>query len=364
MERTGAMKWGKIKMRWRFWLIAVAFFGCLSSAGWAEAGKIANEKLKVYFIDVEGGQATLFVTPAAQSLLIDTGWGDNEGRDADRIASAAKDAGLKKIDYVLITHFHEDHVGGVAQLLDRVPVGAFIDHGVNREQEPSVEKGYAAYEKLIAASKTKRILAKPNDVLPIVGIKAQVVSADGAVIQKPLDGAGAANPYCKGAEAPEVDTSENARSVGVHITFGRVKLLDLGDLTRDKEMELVCPVNKLGKVDIYIVSHHGLSQSSSAAMVDAIGARVAIMDNGAKKGGSSSTLDTVLNAPGMESLWQLHYSEEGGEDHNTDEALIANLSGQENGNYFRLTVASNGSFDLLNSRTGETKHYSAAAGTH
>ncbi len=352
------MKLGQ--MRWRFWLGAIALLGWMSMTGWAEAGNSTNEKLKVYFIDVEGGQATLFVTPASQSLLIDTGWGGNEGRDADRIAAAVKGAGLMRIDYVLITHFHEDHVGGAAQLLDRVPVGAFIDHGVNREEEPSVERGYAAYEKLIATSRTKRILAKTNDVLPIVGIKAQVVSADGKVIQKPLEGGGAANPYCKGAETPEVDTTENARSVGVHITFGKVKLLDLGDLTKDKEMELVCPANKLGKVDIYIVSHHGWNHSSSAAMVDALGARVAIMNNGAKKGGSPSVLDTVLNAPGMESLWQLHYSEEGGEDHNTDDALIANLNGQENGNFLELTVASNGSFDVLNSRTGETKHYVAA----
>lgn len=346
-------------MRWRYWFTMIGLLGWMSLAGWAQGAKSIGGKLKVYFIDVEGGQATLFATPAGQSLLIDTGWGNNDVRDADRIAAAVKDAGLKKIDYVLITHFHEDHVGGAAQLLERVPVGAFIDHGVNREEEPSVERGYAAYEKLVATSKTKRILTKPGDVLPIVGMKAEVVSADGDLIHKPLEGAGAANQYCKNAEMPVADDTENARSIGIRITFGRLRLLDLGDLTRDKEMKLVCPENNLGKVDVYIVSHHGWDHSSSAAMVDALGARVAIMDNGAKKGGSPSVIDTVLHAPGLETLWQLHFSEEGGADHNTEAAFIANLSGQEDGNFLELTAVGDGNFDVFNSRTGATKHYGA-----
>jgi beta-lactamase superfamily II metal-dependent hydrolase len=340
----------------------------MSLASWCQSPKGIVGKLKVYFVDVEGGQATLFVTPAKQSLLIDTGWGDNEGRDADRIATAAKNAGLKKIDYVLITHFHEDHVGGVSQLVERMKVGAFIDHGSNREDTPSAQKGYAAYEKLIAANKIKRIIAKPGDVLPIVGMKAIVVSADGELISAPLEGGGAANPFCKEAETKPADTTENARSLGIQITFGKLKLLDLGDLTWDKEMELVCPTNKLGRMDIYIVSHHGWDHSSSPAMVNAIGARVAIMNNGERKGGSASVLDTILKAPGLETLWQLHFSEEGAEEHNTDDEYIANLEGQENGNFLELISAGDGTFDVFNSRTGKTKHYgpvaSPAAGPH
>lgn len=348
-------------MRWRGWAVAAGMIAWLSMACWGQTVKGVGGKLEVYFVDVEGGQATLFVTPAKQSLLIDTGWGDNEGRDADRIAAAVKSAGLKKIDYVLITHFHEDHVGGVTQLLERVPVGAFIDHGVNREEEPATERGYAAYEKAIAANKVKRILARPGDVLPIVGMKAEVVSADGNLIQKPLEGAGAANPFCKSAETKPADTTENARSVGVQITFGKLRLLDLGDLTWDKETELVCPANKLGRVDVYIVSHHGWDHSSSPAMVNAIGARVAIMDDGAKKGGSTSVLDIVSKAPGMETMWELHFSEEGGHEHNASEEYIANIEGTEDGNFLELTSTGDGSFDVLNSRTKETKHYAAAA---
>lgn len=347
-------------MRWHKWVGMVGLAGWMSLAGWCQSPKGVVGKLKVYFVDVEGGQATLFVTPARQSLLIDTGWGDNEGRDADRIAAVAKDAGLNKIDYVLITHFHEDHVGGIPQLLDRVKVGAFIDHGSNREDAPAAQHGYAIYEKEIAANKIKRIIAKPGDVLPIVGMKAIVVSADGELIHTPLEGGGAVNPFCKDAETKPADTTENARSLGVQITFGKLRLLDLGDLTWDKEMELVCPTNKLGRMDIYIVSHHGWDHSSSPAMVNAIGPRVAIMDNGEHKGGSASVLDTILKSPGLEELWQLHFSEEGGEEHNTDDEYIANLEGQENGNFLELISAGDGTFDVFNSRTGKIKHYPSA----
>src|SRR5580692_4034565 len=206
----------------------------------AAASPAAEKSLRVYFVDVEGGQATLFVTPQGQSLLIDTGWDGNNGRDADRIVAAAKDAGLNKIDYVLITHFHEDHVGGAPQLAARIPIVTFIDHGENRESTdgPTVQ-GWQAYQALLATGKYKRITPKPGEVLPIRGMQAAVVSADGAVIDKPLPGAGGENATCKGAEHIPADQTENLRSLGNMITFGKLRILDLGDLTRDKEMELM-----------------------------------------------------------------------------------------------------------------------------
>jgi beta-lactamase superfamily II metal-dependent hydrolase len=338
----------------------LAVMGLLVSGGAsAQAGKQATDKLRVYFIDVEGGQATLFVTPAGQSLLIDTGWPGNSYRDADRIAAAAKLAGLKRIDYVLITHFHVDHVGGVPQLVERIPVGTFIDHGPNRELDKGVtEHGYAEYQKVLKAGKYKHIVARPGKTLPIAGMKATVISADGNLIRKALPGAGEANPFCKSSEARPADVTENGRSVGVEISFGRLRLLDLGDLTWDKEMELVCPVDKVGHVDVYVVSHHGWYQSSSPALVDALHARVAIMDNGEKKGGSMPTLQSIAKAPGLETLWQLHFSDEGG-DANTAEEYIANPQGTDDGNFIELSGASDGSFDVLNSRTNATKHYAA-----
>src|ERR1700723_3231389 len=229
-------------------------------SGWAASSDAAQKALHIFFVDVEGGQATLFVTAAGQSLLIDTGWPGNDGRDADRIVAAAKKAGIRKIDYVVITHFHADHVGGLPQLASRIPIGTVIDHGDNREStDAATVQGWQAYQELLAAKKFKRLTVKPGERLPVGGIEATVVSADGAVIDHPLPGAGDENAVCKNAEVYPSDQTENARSVGTMITFGKLRIVDLGDLTRDKEAELVCSKNKLGTVDIYIVSHHGWS---------------------------------------------------------------------------------------------------------
>lgn len=319
----------------------------------------AQKSLRIFFIDVEGGQSTLFVTPANQSLLVDTGWPDFKGRDADRIVAAAKNAGIKKIDYVLITHFHVDHVGGVPQLAERIPIGTFIDHGENRETDPPTVKVWQAYQKLLSSGKYKHIVAQPGDILPIAGMKATIVSADGHTIAQPLPGAGQENPACKGAEQYPPDQTENQRSVGMVITLGKLRILDLGDLTRDKEMDLVCPANKLGKIGLYVVSHHGWKQSGSAALVDGIDPRVAIMDNGAKKGGSPEVWDIIKKSPHLEDLWQLHYSDEGGSAHNVPAEFIANPQGVEAGHYIEVTAHPDGSFAVFNSRKGETKQYPA-----
>jgi beta-lactamase superfamily II metal-dependent hydrolase len=316
--------------------------------------------LKVYFVDVEGGQATLFITPAHESLLIDTGWAGNGGRDADRIVAAAKDAGVSKIDYVLITHYHLDHVGGAPQLAARIPVGAFIDHGENREPSDQATVGaWEAYQHLLDSGNYKRISLKPGDSLPIRGLKARVVSSDGALLDTALAGAGQRNRACEGVATPPKDQTENPRSLGTLVTFGRLRILDLGDLTQDKEMELMCPFNRLGKIDIFIVSHHGWLQSDSPVLVHGIDPRVAIMDNGAKKGGSPVVFDTIMRSPHLEDLWQLHFSEEGGPAHNARAEFIANSDGPDSGNYLELTARSGGSFGVFNSRTKATKEYPA-----
>jgi competence protein ComEC len=345
--------------RFGSWLTILGIILACGTCGLAVAASPSQKDLQIYFIDVEGGQSTLFVTPEGKSLLIDTGWPGNEGRDADRVVAAAKSAGLSKIDYVLITHFHVDHVGGVPQLAQRIPIGTFIDHGENRETtDASTVKGYEAYQKVLAGGTYQRIHPKPFDVLPIAGIHATVISSDGNLIDHALPGAGEQNSYCKASETRPADQTENSRSLGVLITFGKLRILDLGDLTWDKEMQLMCPINKLGHIDILVVSHHGWYQSSSPALVDAIHPRVAIMDNGAKKGGSVPTLDTIRKAPGLEQLWQLHYSEEGGETHNTSAEFIANTSGVD-GNFLKLTASPGGSFDIFNSRTKATRSYPA-----
>jgi competence protein ComEC len=335
-------------------ITALAFFALPGSAPALPPGRA----LEIYFVDVEGGQATLFVSPAGQSLLIDTGWPDNAGRDADRIVAAAKKGGLSKIDFVLLTHYHVDHAGGVPQLFAKIPVGTFIDHGVNREPDNrETEQSWAAYQKLVSSQNVKRSIAKVGDILPIDGFRAEVVSADGALLQEPLPGAGTKNPACDNTEKRPADQTENARSLGTIISFGKVRILDLGDLTWDKEVELVCPINKLGQVDVFIVSHHGWLQSNSPALLAAIAPRVAIMDNGADKGGSPSSWDIIRKSPRLADLWQLHFSNEGSREHNSADSFIANLPGPDGGNYLRLAVWTDGKLEVYNSRTQTTKNY-------
>src|SRR5579864_6401458 len=263
---------------------------------WVSAGPApeSHKPLQIYFVDVEGGQATLFVTPEGKSLLIDAGWPDNDGRDASRIAAAAKDAGIKKIDFVLITHYHDDHVGGAPQLAAKIPVGTFIDHGENRQTSTQgAPQAFAAYQQMLASGKYKHITAKPGEVLPITGMQVRVVTSDGELIERPLPGGGKPNASCENAAKPPVDTTENPRSLGTLITFGKLRILDLGDLTGDKELELMCPTNKIGAVDIYVASHHGTANSGTPVLVQAIAPRVTIMDNGAKKGGSPVAWEVI-----------------------------------------------------------------------
>ncbi len=323
----------------------------------------SSKSLDVYFIDVEGGQATLFVAPEGQSLLIDTGWPGFDGRDAARIAAAARIAGRSKIDFVLLTHYHTDHAGGASQLLAKMPVGTFIDHGENREPgDAATAVAWENYRKLFTHPGLKRMVAHVGDLLPIAGLRAQVISSDGAVPVAPLPGAGADSSACLTTERRAADQTENARSLGIMVTVGAVRILDLGDLTWDKELELVCPRDKLGPVDVYIVSHHGWSQSNSPALLAAIAPRLAIMDNGEHKGGSPSAWDTVKNSPRLEDLWQLHHSAQGGTTHNSNQALIANLPGPDAANFLKLSVWPSGAMTMYNSRTGLSKHYAAKHG--
>jgi competence protein ComEC len=321
----------------------------------------SSGNLHIYFIDVEGGQSTLFVAPGGESLLIDTGWPDHNGRDADRIVAAAKRAGLHRIDYVLLTHYHIDHTGGVPALVARFPVGTFIDHGPNRQTSDKETEGvYEAYQKVLATGKYHRILAHPGMVLPIQSMRVQVLTSDGKFIAQPLPGAGQPNPYCKVSEVRPADQTENARSNGVLITFGKVRILDLGDLTWDKEMDMMCPNNRIGHVDLLVVSHHGWYQSSSPALVDAITPRVAIMDNGAAKGGSMPTVKTIRAIPGLSAEYQLHYSNEAAAE-NPPAEYLANVQGPDAGNGLEVTASRSGTISVYNPRTGETQTYPSPA---
>jgi len=316
----------------------------------------AAKTLDVYFIDVEGGQATLIVSPSGQSMVVDTGWAGFNNRDADRIAAAAKLAGVKQVDYLVITHFHTDHVGGVPQLAAKLPVKHFVDHGANRESGANPDALYSAYKS--AWGSGQHITVKPGDKIPVKGLNVEVLTADGERIQTPLKGAGQPNPLCGKESRKAEDKSENGRSTGTLITFGKFRLIDLGDLTWNKELDLVCPANLVGTVDVYLTTHHGSDQSGPATILGALKPRVAIMNNGATKGASPSTWQIVRNAPGLVDLWQLHYAVAGGKDNNVSEQFIANPDqANDQGNWIKLAAQAEGSFTVTNGRNNFSKTY-------
>jgi competence protein ComEC len=340
----------------RRFLCAAILSGCF----WlvlAQSAQAKKKPLQMYSIDVEGGQSTLIVSPSGQSILVDTGWPDFKGRDADRIVAAAKAAKVKRIDYLVITHYHRDHVGGVTQLAERVKIGMFVDHGPNQENSEDTRKNYEAYEKVIKDA--RHAVVRPGDGLPVKGITVEVLTAAGGHISQPLPGAGEANPYCGSEPEPPVDSSENAQSLGILITYGKFRFLDLGDLTKKKELELMCPNNPIGTVDLFLVSHHGLSSSNSKALVWGVHPRVAIMNNGAHKGGDPAAWQLVHDSPGLEDLWQLHYAVDGGKDHNVAQQLIANPDEKADaGDYIKVKAESDGTFTVINERNKYRKTYS------
>jgi beta-lactamase superfamily II metal-dependent hydrolase len=310
--------------------------------------------LEIYFIDVEGGKATLIVSPSGQSLLLDAGYTNFSGRDADRIAAAAKAAHVKKIDYVLISHHHSDHEGGVPNLLERLQVGMFFDPGPSVEIAAGQLRTYKAYE--AAMAKEHRQAIKAGEPIPVKGIEVTVVAADG----KGIDRKGEPNPFCAGiarhADNSADENAEDARSAGVVVQLGKFRYADFGDLTWNKELDLLCPENRVGKVDVYQTSRHG-AESSKA--IYGLAPRVAIMDNGARKGGTPEGLRAVKGSPGLEDLWQIHFSLPGAQDSNAPDTLIANVDEPCEGKYLRLSAEPDGAFTIFNSRNKYTKTYPA-----
>ena len=331
-------------------------FTILLSATWLfmpAALARAHPPLRIYFIDVEGGQSTLIVTPSKQSVLIDTGYAGE--RDADRIVEAARAAGVKQIDYVLITHYHGDHVGGVADLPKKIRVGTFVDHGENQEDSDSTRKNYATY--VAATAHVPRLVLRPGQGVPLKGVTLQVVSSAGDHITDPLPGAGEANLYCASENQPPDDASENSRSLGVLITFGKFRFLDLGDLTEKRELELVCPNNLIGTVDLYLATHHGGDLDNPKALVWALHPLVAVINNGPRKGGSPEAWQIIHDSPDMADLWQLHYAMDSDKQRNSPEDLIANIDEKSDGHCVEVTAGSDGKFSVTNSRNGVEKKY-------
>ena len=333
--------------------IAVLFCAGLLSA--------ASKDLRIYFVDVEGGGATLIVTPAGESMVVDTGSQVVDDRDAKRIYAAAQDAGLTKIDYLLITHFDGDHVGGAPALAKLITIGKFLDHGDTSLTTP---QGKALFEAYLSIAAGKRTSMKVTDRVPLKGLQVEAVSSDKQVLKEPINGGKSNEAQCNGAQQKEPDTSENIYSLGFLLTFGKFKFLDLGDLTWSKEMEIACPVNMLGKVTLYQASHHGFlnGRSGAPAHVFAIQPQVVMVNNGPRKGLSPPELyEEITKIPGVEGIWQLHLALLNDAQHNTAPDMIANLepTPECKGYWVKVTVVPNGNFTIMNARTGFNKTYRA-----
>ncbi len=325
----------------RFSLIVVAV-SLVASLVHAQRG--ATKPLEIWVVDVEGGKAALYVSPTGQTAMIDTGFPG--ARDLDRIMAAIGDAGIKQIDYLVSTHYHVDHIGNLVELAARIPIGTYVDHGptvegpnvqqiapgpdgipVTKPRE-QIEGFQAAYADLYG--KAKHLVVKPGDRLPITGLDWRIVTSAGQVLKTPpLPGGGKPNPYCSGF-APMAGTAglndpDDAQSVGSVIILGQFRALDFGDMWRTKELELMCPNNPIGTVDLYFASSHGAIASGSLPFVHAIQPRVAIMQNGTRKGGAPEPMQTLLSSPRLEALWQMHWSYNALLEQNSPALYIANI---------------------------------------
>jgi beta-lactamase superfamily II metal-dependent hydrolase len=320
----------------------------------------AADTLDMYVIDTEGGKALLLVSPAGESMLIDAGFPGNNDRDTLRIEEAAKAAGVKRFDYLVVTHYDLDHVNNVPATVARIPAGTFVDHGPAAVHDPGTTAAVKAYDAVVA--KAKHLVVKAGDKIPFAGVDVLVVTAAGQALKTPLAGGGAPNPFCDSTppmtwKGTNEDESENAQSVGLLLTFGRFRLLDLADLTWNKERALMCPNNPIGTVDLFMVSHHGNDISNSPALVHALRPRVAIMNNGARKIGAPAALKVIRSSPGLEALYQLHWSVRAGAEGNAPDEFIANLQNSPDGKWIKVSASPDGSFVVTNGRTGSSRTF-------
>ena len=281
----------------------------------------SSKTLDIYVADTEGGKAALFVTPSGETVLIDAG---NPGaRDHDRIVQMIEHAGVKDIDHLILTHYHVDHVGGLTELAKRFPIAHYVDHGPTVEAKEQVAGFQEAYAALYKAA--KHTVVKPGDRVPVAGLDWRIVTAGATALKAPLPGGGQANAECAAFVKKDANIDENNQSVGSVVTFGQFRLIDLGDLMWNNEFDLVCPRNMVGTVDLYMVTHHGLDASGSPALVRGVRPRVAVMQNGTRKGGTPNTLQTLRSSPGFEDVWQLHWSYNAMIEHNPPGVFIANV---------------------------------------
>ncbi len=314
----------------------------------------AARTLEIYAIDTEGGKALLLISPSGQSMLIDGGFPGFNDRDAMRIEEAAKAAGIKKLDFLVVTHYDSDHVDNVPAIAARLPVATFVDHGPSVASDPRRARAVAAYLEL--ATKARRTIVAPGDKIPLRGVDVLVLTAAGKAIKTPVKGGGTPNPFCGSTPTKAPDVTENAHSIGVLFTFGKFRMVDLGDLSWNKELEFVCPSNPLGNVDLLMISYHGADAANSPALIHSLRPKVTIMDNGARKTGSPSVLRTIKASPGLRAAYQLHWSANAPDDNPSDE-FISNLKDSPDGKWIKVSARRDGSFTVTNARDNSSKSF-------
>ncbi len=354
VERQTNMNRSIIYRKLAVFLAAVLILGVVAQMAWA--GR-ADKRLDIYWIDVEGGAATLIVTPLGESVLIDTG---NPGhRDPDRIVqTAAREAGLRQLDHVIITHYHADHFGGAATLSATLPIKHLHDNGLFEGLVDRPDKAYLEFKA------EQRSVISPGDSISLgqvddretAHVSIRCIGTRQQYIAPPADAS--LTPGCAEFKPKPVDTTDNANSVVTLLSFGPFRFFDAGDLTWNLEKELVCPANRVGKVDVYQTSHHGMDVSNSPLIIGALAPTVAVMNNGTTKGCDPLMFATLKETPSVQAIYQVHRNLRNDGSPNAPDEYIANAGKDCKANFIKLSVDPTGaSYTFSVPSTGHSRTY-------